>query len=251
LYKENNDTVGYIRIGDTKVDYPVMHTDNNGYYLKFDFYGNSSKGGAIYADCNNRFKGLDISDNTVLYGHNITTGNYFASLTNYYTTANGLKSRDASYYKKYPIINFDTLYEKAEWKVFACALFNAEARHGELFPYWTTHDFDDADHFNEFVLGVMDRSVIFTDVDLEYGDKLLTLSTCYYPMGNPNHGGVDCRVVVFARKVREGESSHVDIEKAESNPYVWRFDKEREMYGNTWIGRVWDYETYLNSYNEE
>ena len=82
----------------------------------------------------------------------------------------------------------------------------------------------------------MDRSLFYTDVDLEYGDELLTLSTCYYPFGKE----VDTRFVLFARRVREGESAEVDTSKAYINDDPLYFDYWYQLYGGSWGGRKWD-----------
>ena len=240
VWRENNDMVGWIRVGD-RINYSVLQTDNNDYYLDNCFEHKPSKGGWIFADFRNRFNGFEISDNTILYGHNISTGAYFAALTNYYRrTVDGT----LSFYRDNPVIEFDTLYEKAEWKVFACVLMNTQPEFGDVMRYWETHEFETADEFNDYILNVMDRSVLFTDVDLEFGDKLLTLSTCYWPFGTD----VDTRCVVFARRVRPGESSEVNVDKATWNRQVLRFTKEAQIMGQTWPGhRVWD-TSYLRSY---
>ena len=83
----------------------------------------------------------------------------------------------------------------------------------------------------------MDRSLFFTDVDLEYGDELLTLSTCYYPL---TKDAADTRFVVFARRVREGESAEVDTSKAVENSNPLYFDTYYKMNGGSWNGRNWD-----------
>jgi sortase B len=249
LLDRNNDMVGYIKIGDTKVNYPVLQTEEkciNGnvgqYYLDFDFYHNRSRGGAIFADHRHDFSAGELSDNTILYGHNIATGNYFAALSNYHSNTVG---GDLSFYKKNPTIRFDTMFDHIEWKVFAVVLFNTQPAYGEIIEYWNELDFVDEDHFHDYIFTVMDRSVLFTDVDIEYGDQLLTLSTCYWPMGQ----NVDTRCVVFARRVRDGESAYVDVEKASFNRNVLRFTREANSYGQGWIGeRVWDYKRYLLSY---
>jgi sortase B len=242
LFRQNNDMVGYIRVGDSRVDYPVLQTDNNHFYLHRDFEGNTSRGGWIYADYRNRFEGVDISGNTILYGHNIDTGAYFSQLSRYYfTTTDG----SLSFYKENPVFKFDTLYEKMEWKVFAVGLYNNKLEHGEVYPYFNKTEFEDEDDFHNFIFDIMDRSVLFTDVDLEYGDKIITLSTCYYPMGTT----VDTRSVIFARRVRPGESNRVDVEKARCNHQVMRFSEEARRMGTQWTGeRVWD-TSYLLSYD--
>jgi sortase B len=246
LYAQNNDMVGYIRIGDTRVDYPVLQTDNNGYYLDHNFDKNPDMYGAIFADYRNQFEREHgrISDNTILYGHNSQTGNFFAALSNYHPA--GSRFNDMQFYRDYPVIIFDTLFEKMEWKIFGVVLFNTQEEHGEVYNYWGANqiEFPNEDSFHKYILEIMDRSAIFTDVDIEYGDNILTLSTCFWPMGRD----VDTRCVIFARRVREGESSNVDVSKAVRNNGVRRFTREANAYGNSWNGRVWDYKTYLTSY---
>ena len=83
----------------------------------------------------------------------------------------------------------------------------------------------------------MDRSVLWTDVDLTYGDSILTLSTCYYPFGKEN---ADTRCAVFARKVRPGESPEVDVSKAVVNNSPLKFTYQYQQEGGSWTGRTWD-----------
>jgi sortase B len=140
-----------------------------------------------------------------------------------------------------------------EWKVFACVLFNTQEKYGDVYRYWDKTEFANENEFNDFILNIMARNVLFTDVDLEYGDRLLTLSTCYFPYER----SVDTRCVVFARQVRPGESSVVDTSKAFYNTYVFRFKEERRRIGHIWSdekwnnGEIWDFKKYLKSYNGE
>ncbi|MCL2077353.1 MAG: class B sortase [Oscillospiraceae bacterium] len=242
-FNMNPDLVGHIRLPDLSapgtftIDYPVVQSYDNEHYLETAFDGSYSKGGSILADWRNRFEHGELSGNTILYGHNMTTGNYFTMLTRYYSTAD-----DLSFYKRHPVVTFNTIYEKSEWKVFAVVLFNTQEQYGEVYNY-NFPEFRDKDDFNTFILDIMDRSVIFTDVDLTYGDHILTLSTCYYPFTKK----VDTRCAVFARKVREGESPIVNTDKAKYNPNVYQFEEQRRRIGNTWYGRTWD-TSYLLSY---
>jgi sortase B len=82
----------------------------------------------------------------------------------------------------------------------------------------------------------MDRSLFFTDVDLEYGDELLTLSTCYYPL---TKDAADTRFVVFARRLREGESAEVDTSKAVENSNPLYFDTYYKMNGGSPFTPAW------------
>ena len=266
-WNQNNDLVGHIMIPDITLPvndpkrnlfeylvYQRLEHDGNGrltgsnrYYLDRTPEHTYSKGGSIYADFRNRFKDGELSENTIIYGHNMaSTGNYFTKVASYYKEFEQFRSnkndKHLDYYKKHPIVTFNTIYEKSDWKVFACVLFNTDADHGEVYKYLKP-EFTSKDDFNEFILDIMDRSVLFTDVDLEYGDHILTLSTCYWPFGVET-----TRVVLFARKVRDGESSAVNVEKASYNLKFLPFDMQRRRLGNTWDGRVWNTD-YLLSYD--
>jgi len=243
LYNKNNDIVGWITVGDEEgkigqiVNHPVMQAADNDYYLTHSFEHKETKGGAIFADYRNRFDSGKLSGNTVLYGHNIWDGTMFAKLTRYYdATLFGEYSDKLGFYKENPTLIFDTLYEKSEWKVFACVLFNTDEKNGEVYPYTQIHDFESEASFNSFILDIMDRSVLWTDVDLTYGDSILTLSTCYYPYGE----NIDTRCVVFARKVRDGESAEVDVSKAQRNENPLMFTYQYNVLGGSWKGRTWD-----------
>ena len=100
-YAHNPDTIGYLRIDGTRIDTPVVQADNDKYYMKHDFYGKPTSYGAVFATHIADFKPFD--RNTLLYGHNMFDGERFAALANY-------KSLD--YFKKHPVIHFDTLFEK-------------------------------------------------------------------------------------------------------------------------------------------
>ncbi len=240
LYSQNSDIVGWLKVGPEDnliLNHPVMQSADNDYYLNRNFYKEETKSGAIFADFRNKFEAGEISANTVLYGHNIWGGGMFAKLTRYYDGRLGNEYSDRlGFYKDNPTITFNTLYEKSEWKVFACVLFNTEEENGEVYPYTQIHDFDNKESFNSYILDIMDRSVLWTDVDLTYGDSILTLSTCYYPYGDK----IDTRCVVFARKVRDGESAEVDVSKAVTNDNPLKFSYQYQVEGGSWPGRTWD-----------
>ena len=82
------------------------------------------------------------------------------------------------------------------YKIFAGILANTQSQYGEVFDYVDKTKFYSKEDFNNFIIDVMDRSWFFTDVDLTYGDQILTLSTCSWPLGK----SVDTRWVLFARK---------------------------------------------------
>lgn len=242
LYNQNSDTVGWIRVGDKDnpaINYPVVQAADNKYYLTRNFLKQESERGTVYADYRNTIEKDDLSGNIILYGHNMWNGEtMFAKLTRYYDgRLHGESSDRLGFYKKYPTVTFNTLYENSEWKVFACVLFNTQEKLGEVYPYNNVIEFKNKNEFNSFILDIMDRSVLWTDVDLTYGDSILTLSTCYYPFGKEN---ADTRCAVFARKVRPGESPEVDVSKAVVNNSPLKFTYQYQQEGGSWTGRTWD-----------
>ncbi|MDR0222433.1 MAG: class B sortase [Oscillospiraceae bacterium] len=265
LYERNNDFVGWIKLGDTIIDYPVVQAADNDYYLKIDFDGGDDKAGSIFADWHipiNPYRRPEIfkdygwylpvkagrrPDNTVLYGHNMANGTMFAHAARYYAPNFGLDA-----YVKNPTITFETLYgvERSTYKIFAGIYVNTKTEHGDVFSYYRARRFSEGDFYEKtgstaennfyyFISEIMDRSVFHTGVDIEYGDEILTLSTCYYPLGN----NIDTRFALFARRVREGEDENVDTDAASRNLRPKYFDYFYSVMGGvpwTQDDRSWD-----------
>ncbi len=195
-YAKNPQTVGYIKIDGTKVDMPVAQAENNKYYLNHDFYGKATSYGAVFASYKNNFKPFD--RNTLLYGHNMNDGSRFASLLNY---------RSMSYFKEHPVIQYDSIYEKHLWKVYAVVITNGSAKsdNGYFFDF-TFNQCSDA-CFEEYIGEIDKRKIYETGVDLLPTDTILTLCTCTYEYP-------DARLIVIARMVRDGEDPSVDTSLA-------------------------------------
>ena len=214
----NPETVGWVKIDDTNINNPVVQHADNDWYLDHDFNGEQSRSGCIMLDYACEITPEGNSDNLVLYGHHMAVGTFFANLRWYWDTI--YDGSGMSYYKEHPIIKFDTLYEQAEWKIFAIDLFNTEEQYGEVFNYNNKHDFSSREDFNNWIIDIMDRSDVFTDVDIQYGDEILTLSTCVWPW----RGDMDnVRLGIFARKLRPGESNKVNVEAVQQNSGVVRW----------------------------
>ncbi len=207
LYLLNNEIVGWIEIKDSAVNLPVMQTKDNSYYLSHDFEGNKTVTGSIFADYRYPVLSDDRADNIVIYGHNTTDGTFFGALHQY---------KNIKYFKENPIIDFDTLYQKDQYKIFACFLTNTLSQHddGVVFDYHNKILFNNQDDFDDFYSNVMKRSYYLTGIDVEYGDELITLSTC-------DHTIKDGRFVIVARKLREGESAETDASKVIYNPNLY------------------------------
>ncbi len=223
LYAKNQDLVGWLKIDNTNIDTPVMHTPEdrtNGssedFYLRRNFYKNSDKYGTPYLDKHNTGSSLD--RNNTIYGHNMMDGLSFAQLEKYYTIEG---------FKQSPIIKYSTLYEDYYFKVYAVFITNgyASGDNGYLFNYNISH-FSSGENFQKFLDTIDERRLYDTGVDINKDDKLLTLSTCSYEIKTTDMG----RLAVIARLVREGESITVDTSKATEKtdvryPQVWYDEK--------------------------
>ncbi len=200
LWEMNEDIIGWLTIDGTQVNYPVVQTDDNEYYLRKDFSKADNKHGIPFADCR-----VDISipsTNIPIYSHNMKDGQMFGELINY---------QDLNYYKQHPVINFDSLYEEGKYKIVGMFIASTLPEHAPNFEY---HNFiqasSDEDLMN-FANDVLARSLIITGVDIQPGDQLITLSTCTYDFK-------EARFAIVARRVREGESETVDTSAAKINP---------------------------------
>lgn len=235
LKESNPDVRAWVKITGTLINNVVMSdTDGSQYYIDHNMYGQSSSSGEIFASYLNKMDGTD--DNIVLFGHNMKSGYYFAYVNHY--VPNSYSSEPIAFYKTHPTIMLQRDGGECEiYKIFAGIVVNTDPQYGEVFDYTSRTQFNSADEFNEYILDVMDRSWFYTDVDLQYGDKLLTLSTCYWPIRRD----VPTRFAVLARKVRPGESEAVDTTVAERNYNPKLFDYYYQLNpGYEWYGRSWD-----------
>ncbi len=195
-YADNPDTIGYLKINGTRISTPVVQADNDQYYMTHDFTKKSTSYGAVFATHIADFKPID--RNTLLYGHNMNDGSRFAPLLNY---------KNIDYFKEHPVITFDTLFERMQWKIYAVCIMagSVKSNNGYFFDF-TFDNCSDA-CFLEYIEEIDKRKLYTTGVDLLPTDKLLTLCTCTYEFD-------DARLVVIARKVRSGESAEVDTSLA-------------------------------------
>ncbi|MDE7280856.1 MAG: class B sortase [Ruminiclostridium sp.] len=226
LYAENNDFVGWFNLGEEEkvIDHPVVQCGDNDKYLNTTFDGQNISSGTLYVDSRCQIdKDGNFPNFTIIYGHCLTSQLMFSKLNRYYyERERGDEGPDVyfySFYKRYPTVHFDTLKENAEYKVFACCLFNTEEQYGEVYNYLRrAKPFESKEDFNSYMCDIMDRSVFQTDVDITYGDDILCMSTCYFPFGMDYE---NVRLAIFARKVREGESPEVDVDKMER---IWTWN---------------------------
>lgn len=171
LYDYNSHMVAWVAIEDTVINYPVVQTPANPeYYLHRDFDGSYNVRGCIFADGN---CDVENSDNVIIYGHHMNDGSMFASLISY---------ASRSYWEEHPTIIFDTLTEHRIYDIFA--VFRTTASVGEGFAYHRLIDTDDEDEFDKYVAACKKLSLVDTGITPQFGDQLLTLSTCEYTQEN-------------------------------------------------------------------
>lgn len=162
LLKQNKETVGYLKVNNTNIDYPIVKTNDNKYYLSHDFYNKINTFGWVFMDYRNNE--YDLNHNTILYGHNSKKGIMFSSLVN---------TLESSWYSEpsNQIITFNTLYYMMEWQVFAIYKVDVTS------DYLTTN-FATEDEFQNFINLIRSRSIYNFKVDVDTTDRILTLSTC-------------------------------------------------------------------------
>ena len=186
IYALTPDVVGWIYIADSEVDYPVVQTENEDFYLTHDFYGNENNNGQIIMDHN--CDPYTPSYNLIISGHHMNSGAMFGKLPDY---------KSKRYWEKHKIIELDTLMEHKEYVIFA-AFHSADYDIDEKgFRYNADIQYRlDAELWLE---EVRKNQLYDTGIDVEWGDEFLTLTTCNRERRK------DGRFVVVARRIREGE----------------------------------------------
>lgn len=183
LYNKNKSLIGWVKIDDTLIDYPVMQTINNEYYLTHNLEQEYDKNGSIFMD-----KDCDVlkpSTNLIIYGHHMKSGRMFGNLNKY---------SNKKYYEEHPMIQFDTLYEKGTYAIMYVFRSKVYNENEITFKYYQFIDANSAEEFNSNMEEMSKLSLYDTGVTAGYGDRLLTLSTC-------DSTEQDGRFVVVAKKV--------------------------------------------------
>ena len=183
VHQKNQKLIGWVKIDDTIIDYPVMQTINNEYYLDHNFNQEEDRNGCIFMDYQcDVVKGCD---NIILYGHHMKSGKMFGTLNKY---------SSESYFEEHPVIQFDTIYEKGKYQVMYVFRSKVYSEEDVTFKYYQFINAASEMEFNSYLNEMAALSLYDTGVTAAYGDKLLTLSTCDY---QEKKG----RFVVVAKKI--------------------------------------------------
>jgi len=159
----NNDTVGWINVNNTNVNYPFVHTNDNDFYLNHSFDKGYNEAGWLFLDYRND---INFSDkNNIIYGHSRLDKTMFGSLS---------KVLRSDWYndKDNHIIRLSLENENTLWQIFSVYKIKTET-------YYITTDFNNDNEYMEFLNTIKNRSLYDFSVNLSKEDKILTLSTCY------------------------------------------------------------------------
>ncbi len=178
LEQQNNDTVAFLHIPNTKINYPVVKTTDNEFYLTHSFDKEDNKAGWIFMDYRNSLEPL--SDNTILYGHRRLDGALFGSLKE-------LLSPSWQEEKSNYVISFSTKKESMLFQIFSIYTIQEE-------NYYITPNFSSKNKKAKWLYTMKARNTAPIDTDVDINDKILTLSTC-----QNNQGG---RIVVQAKLIK-------------------------------------------------
>lgn len=179
LQEINKDTIGWLTVNNTRIDYPVVQAKDNDYYLKRDYYQNKNRHGWIFMDYRNNPD--ELNENTIIYGHNLANQTMFGTLR---------YALNSYWYKKSAnqIITFNTPNENMKFQIFS------------IYTIPTTNDYLDitfptTDAYQAYIDLVKGRSIYDFNIEVTTDDKILTLSTCA--------NGNDKRLVIHAKLIKE------------------------------------------------
>lgn len=181
VYAQNPDFIGWITVPGTNINYPVMQSvDKPDFYLKHAFDGSYSNYGVPYAQEN---CDLEMSDNVILYGHHMSDGSMFADLCKY---------EREDFYREHSTFTFDTLSGYGTYEI--VTVFKTVAYSQDGFKYYHFVNAECEEDFEEYLAQCRALALYDTGVTAEYGDRLLTLSTCEYSRTNG-------RMVIVAKRI--------------------------------------------------
>ena len=184
LYNKNRKLIGWLKIEGCDIDYPVMQTSNNEYYLDHNYNQEYDKNGSLFLDkdCDAAFP----NDNMIIYGHHMKSGKMFGNL-NYYSKE--------SFWEDNKEFTFDTIYETGTYAVMYVFRSKIYSEEEIVFKYYQFIDATSENEFNSNMEEMANMSLYDTGVTASYGDRLITLSTC-------DSSEEDGRFVVVAKKIK-------------------------------------------------
>jgi len=160
----NKNIVGEIKIEGTNIDFPVVFSGENEFYLTHDIYGNETKYGAVFMDMINH--GAVLDRNTLIHGHNFEgkDNHIFADLEKY---------KNKEFFDSHKKIIYNNLYSDMEWEVFAVYVVSSK-------EYEVLTGFASDQVYFDYVESIKSNALFWSDYKPQPGDYMLTLNTCSY-----------------------------------------------------------------------
>ena len=199
----NKDIIGYLKVNNTNINYPVVQAEDNIYYLKKNLNNEDDINGWVYMDYRNSDKILN--DNTIIYGHNMYySGVMFGTLhkvlySNWYNNEDNLT------------IEFDTMYESMKWKIFSIYTIPKTSDYLQV-------SFETPEEKLAYIKMEKNRSIKNFNVEVTENDYLLTLSTCT---------GDNDRLVVHAKLIQEQPEQSEQSEQPEQQEQEEQLEEEK------------------------
>ena len=180
LININSDFVGWIKIEDTNINYPIVQGTNNTYYLKHSFYKEYSNAGSIYMDAtaNSNFS----SKNTFIYGHYTSDGSMFGQIGKY---------MKQDFYDKHKEIYIYTSEQNYKLEVFSVHVDKASSKSYQM-------NFTTDESYKDYIDLMKSYSVIKSDIEIDCTeDRIVTLYSCSHERGHAK----DDRYFVHAKLI--------------------------------------------------
>lgn len=181
LYDQNHDMFGWLKMEGTRIDYPVVFTDSNDYYLHRNFYKKYSYNGTLFVD----YTYKPSYNICIIYGHNMNDGSMFHDLTYY---------KSKSFYNEHPTFEFDTVYDEGTYQVvsaFYSQIYDASQK--DVFKFYNYYNLSREKDYNYFVSECKKAALYSTGISATYGEPLVMFITC----SNKTTG----RFVLVAKKI--------------------------------------------------
>ena len=177
LEKQNSDTIAYLKVNNTDINYVVVKGEDNSYYLNHNYNKEYNVAGWVFADYRNKFNKND--KNIIIYGHNMKDNSMFGSLKNIL---------DESWYTNEENLIIDLVTEDGLRKYQVFSIYEIVKE-----DYYISTDFNNNDEYLNFLKIIKSRSIKDFNVELNSDSQILTLSTC-------KTGGIE-RVVLHAKLI--------------------------------------------------
>lgn len=197
LYRKNSDIIGWLKIEDTLIDYPVMQTpEDENYYLYRGFDKTDNQNGSLIMDTDsvvgmgileNQYSGgIAPSTNLIIHGHTMKSGQMFGNLMLY---------EKEEYGKEHNIIKFDSLYEHREYELISVFYSQVFYKSDQVFKFYKFFEADTQEEFDDWYTNIKEMSCYDTGVTATFGDEFITLSCCSYHVE-------DGRFVVVGKRIK-------------------------------------------------